>query len=66
MSTHVHHGGSLADALVRGHDGSLHNLNTGGAHTVAGSQVQVQRVHGTVQGGVTELLVHVVVTRSAL
>jgi len=44
----------------------LDDLDAGGPHAVAGGHLVVHLLHGTVQGGVTVLLVHVVVTCPAL
>jgi len=44
----------------------LNDLDAGGPHTVTGGHLVVHLLHSTIQGGVTVLLVHVVVTCSAL
>ena len=53
-------------AQLEVHRGRLDDLDAGGPHTVAGGHLVVHLLHGTVQGGVTVLLVHVVVTGPAL
>jgi len=55
---------TLADAEVD--SGSLDDLDAGGPDTVAGSHLCVHLLNRTIEGGVTVLLVHVVVSSPAL